>query len=96
MSGSTTEKENVVLIGQKPVMNYVVACMTLFNSGVKNITVKARGRVISRAVDTVELIRRAFVKDLEIQSINIGTQELTGQDGRKINVSTIELHIARP
>ncbi|MEM3692593.1 MAG: DNA-binding protein Alba [Candidatus Bathyarchaeia archaeon] len=96
MSGSTAERENVVLIGQKPVMNYVVACMTLFNSGVKNITVKARGRVISRAVDTVELIRRAFVKDLQIESINIGTQELTGQDGRKINVSTIELHITRP
>lgn len=39
--------ENAVLIGRKPVMNYVVACLTFFNSGEKNICVKARGRAIS-------------------------------------------------
>jgi hypothetical protein len=27
--------DNTVLIGRKPVMNYVVACMTFFNSGTK-------------------------------------------------------------
>ena len=49
--------DNTVLIGRKPVMNYVVACMTFFNSGAKKVVVKARGRAISRAVDTVELLR---------------------------------------
>jgi len=90
--------ENVVLIGKKPVMNYVVACMTLFNSGVKRVTIKARGRAIPRAVDTVELIRRAFIKDLVIPEpgIIIGTQELTGQEGQRTNVSTIDITIAKP
>ena len=59
--------ENVVLIGRKPVMNYVVACITFFNAGEKKVVVKARGRAISMAVDTIELLRRAFVKDLEIK-----------------------------
>ena len=35
--------DNVVLIGRKPVMNYVVACLTFFNSGEKNVCIKARG-----------------------------------------------------
>ncbi len=88
--------ENVVLIGRKPVMNYVVACLTFFNSGEKNICVKARGRAISRAVDTVELLRRAFVKDVDLKSIAIGTEEVQREEGRKSNVSTIEITMARP
>ena len=88
--------DNVVLIGRKPVMNYVVACLTFFNSGESNICVKARGRAISTAVDTVELLRRAFVKDLELKNISIGTEEVQREEGRKSNVSTIEITMTRP
>ncbi len=88
--------DNAVLIGRKPVMNYVVACLTFFNSGEKNICVKARGRAISRAVDTVELLRRAFVKDVKVNSIGIGTEEVKREEGRKSNVSTIEITMTRP
>lgn len=88
--------DNVVLIGKKPVMNYVVACLTFFNSGEKTISLKARGRAISTAVDTVELLRRAFIKDVELKSIAIGTEEVQREEGRKSNVSTIEISVARP
>jgi DNA-binding protein len=88
--------ENVVLIGKKPIMNYVVACLTFFNSGAKKLTVKARGRAISRAVDTVELLRRAFVKDLQLQGINITTEEVTRAEGQKANVSAIEITVVKP
>jgi len=87
--------ENVVLIGRKPVMNYVVACLTFFNSGEKEVTVKARGRAITTAVDTVELLRRAFVKDLSIKNIKTGTQEMVREDGQKSNVSTIEITVGK-
>ena len=88
---------NVVLIGKKPVMNYVIACLTYFNSGEKKVVMKARGRAISRAVDTVELLRRAFVKDLELQGICIGTEEIQRvEENRKSNVSTIEITMTRP
>ncbi|MGC8939204.1 MAG: DNA-binding protein Alba [Candidatus Bathyarchaeia archaeon] len=88
--------ENVVLIGKKPIMNYVVACLTFFNSGAKKLTVKARGRAISRAVDTVELLRRAFMKDLQLQGVNISTEEVTRGEGQKANVSAIEITVAKP
>ena len=91
-----TTAENTVLIGKKPVMNYVVACLTFFNSGTKKLTIKARGRAISRAVDTVELLRRAFVKDLQLQNIAIGTEEVERAEGQKTNVSTIEITVAKP
>ena len=90
-----TKAENVVLIGRKPVMNYVVACITFFNAGEKQVVVKARGRAISRAVDTIELLRRAFVKDLEIKNIDIGTEELVRDEGQKSNVSTMEIAVAK-
>ncbi len=93
---SEKKQENVVLVGSKPVMNYIVACLTFFNSGASEVILKARGRATSRAVDVVELMRRAFVKDLEVKNIQIGTEELTRQDGGKVNVSTIEIAVAKP
>ncbi|RLI28649.1 DNA-binding protein Alba [Candidatus Bathyarchaeota archaeon] len=76
-------------------MNYVVAVLTFFNQGVKSVAVKARGSAISKAVDTVELLKRAFVKNLNVKSINIGTETLE-REGRKANVSTIEILLEKP
>ncbi|HIH77618.1 MAG TPA: RNA-binding protein, partial [Halobacteria archaeon] len=45
-------EDNVVYIGKKPVMNYVLATITVFNEGSKEAVIKARGKAISRAVDT--------------------------------------------
>jgi len=88
---------NVVFIGKKPVMNYVTACITFFNSSEQNhVIVKARGRAICKAVDTVELLRRGFVKNLEISNVAIDTEELYRSDtNQKSNVSTIEIIIKK-
>jgi len=87
--------ENQILIGQKPVMKYVVACMTSFNAGSKKVVLKARGRAISRAVDTAELLRRVFMKDVEIEKIEIGTEEVERADRPKSNVSTMEIALIK-
>ena len=83
-----------VLIGRKPVMNYVLACITLFHSGAKEIYIKARGRSISTAVDVVEVIRNRFMPDIKIGEINIGTEELMSRErNQPTNVSAIEIKI---
>ncbi len=87
--------ENVVLVGRKPVMNYVMACLTFFNAGADEVAIKARGRAISRAVDTVELMRKAFVKDLKIKDIRIGTEQMERPEGGKVNVSTMEIIVSK-
>ncbi len=91
-------ENNAVLIGRKPVMNYVLACITLFHGGAKEINVKARGRAISRAVDVVEIARRRFLPDVKVGNITIGTEQLQvgqGGDTSTTNVSTIEITLTR-
>ncbi len=90
------EMGNTVLIGKKPIMNYVVACLTLFNSGKPSVIVRARGAAISSAVDTVQLLRKAFVKDLEISNIDIGTQTFKNPGDVETSTSTIEITINKP
>jgi DNA-binding protein len=90
-------ESNSVLIGRKPAMNYVLACITLFHGGTKEVNVKARGRAISRAVDVVEIVRRRFLPDVKIKAVDIGTQQLAPREegGTPTNVSTIEITLAR-
>ena len=86
---------NTIFIGQKPLMSYVTAIVMQFNSGSKELAVKARGRMISQAVDVVEVCRRRFFADkLNISEIRIGT-EVLGEEGQQRNVSTIEIKLTR-
>jgi DNA-binding protein len=90
-------ENNAVLIGNKPVMNYVLACITLFHSGTKEVNIKARGRSIPLAIDVAEVIRHRFLPDVKIKKINIGTDQLQSreQNGQTMNVSSIEIILQR-
>ena len=86
-----------VFVGNKPVMNYILACVTFFaQADSQKVVVKARGRAIPRAVDTTELLRRTFIKDLRLERIDIHTEEVARDQGRKSNVSAIEITLAKP
>ena len=88
--------ENVVYIGRKPPMSYVLAIMTSFsNSNIKEVTLKARGRSITTAVDVAEIAKRRFVKDSKVSNITIGTEEIAREEGGTRNVSTIEIVIVK-
>ena len=50
-------EDNFVFVGTKPVMNYVLAVVTQFNAGEKEVIIKARGKSITRAVDTAEIVK---------------------------------------
>lgn len=82
---------NIVRIGKKPVMNYVVACMTLLNSGVSEVMVRARGQSITKAVETVDLLRRAFLRNIQVHSVDIGTEQVQRLDGSTASLSMIEI-----
>jgi DNA-binding protein len=77
-------------------MNYVLACITLFHGGAKEVIIKARGRAISRAIDVAEVVRRRFLPDVKITKIGIGTDQMMSQEGNApTNVSTIEITLER-
>ena len=90
-----TSEENVVFVGNKPPMNYVLAVITQMNSGSGEVAIKARGRAISRAVDVAEIVRRRFVPEAQIKDIKISTEEVTNEEGNKINVSSIEIYLSK-
>jgi len=93
------EKEpEVIFIGNKPPMSYVLAVMTALSSGaITEIMLKARGRAIATAVDVAEITCNRFIKDLRVTAIGIGTEEMPAREGdnRSRNVSTLEIKLAK-
>ncbi len=86
---------DTIFVGNKPVMSYATAVMMHFTGGSKDLTLKARGRAISRAVDVVEVVRRRFFGGkLSVKDVKIGTETL-GEVGDTRNVSTIEINLER-
>jgi DNA-binding protein len=95
MTAKEESEENVIYIGNKPPMSYVLAVVTQFNSGSSEVVIKARGRAISRAVDAAEITRNRFVTDAKIKEIRIGTEAITNEEGRTSNVSSIEISMTK-
>ena len=88
--------ENTIFVGNKPPMSYVLAVVTQFKiSGSDEVVIKARGRAISRAVDTAEIVRNRFVTDATIKDIKISTENMTNEEGRTSNVSSIEICLSK-
>ena len=93
-----SENSDVIYIGRKPVMSYVLAVITSFSgSDAKEITLKARGQAITTAVDVAEITKRRFLKELKIGKISIGTEEMPPREteGRPRMVSTMEITLSR-
>ncbi len=87
--------DNTVFIGKKPSMSYVLAAVTQFGDGQKEIYLKARGRSISKAVDVAEIVKNKFVQDAKIKNIETGTDQIENENKEKINVSTIAITLAK-
>lgn len=90
--------ENVVFIGGKPFMNYVTGVVMQFTTkGAKEVTIKARGKFISRAVDVAEVATKRFLKEfgVSVKDIKINSEEFENKEGKKVNVSTIDIILAK-
>ena len=87
--------DNTVYIGKKPIMNYVLAVATQFNSGSSDVIIKARGKSISKAVDVAEIVRNRFIQDAQVNDIKISTEVLENDEGRQSNVSSIEIFLKK-
>jgi DNA-binding protein len=85
---------NFVYIGKKGAMAYVLAVVTQFGSGAKEVIIKARGKSISRAVDVAEIVRNRDTT-IKLGKIGIATEEVVTQDGRPLKVSSIEITVTK-
>lgn len=88
-------EENVVYVGKKGTMSYVLAVVTQINQGAKEVKIKARGKAISRAVDVAEIVKNKFVQDVKLSNIEISTEEIPSEDGNPLKVSAIEIQLKK-
>jgi len=92
------EDSNIIFIGEKPFMNYVTGVVTQFKTkNQKEVIIKARGKFISRAVDVAEVSAKKFLKEenIKVKHIAINSEEFENKEGRKVNVSTIEITLEK-
>jgi DNA-binding protein len=74
-------QETAILIGKKPPMNYVLACLTAFHEGADDVVIKARGQSISKAVDITEIVKNKFMASAFVKEVTIGTEEIPLREG---------------
>ena len=87
------ETHNTIFIGTKPIMTYVTATLAQLAS-LSIVTVVARGKRITQAIDVSQMIvKRMNEVGYEISDVRISSDSLVSKDGQKRNVSKIEIDI---
>ena len=89
--------DDSMFIGGKPFMNYVTGIVMQFTTkDAKEITLKARGKFISRAVDISEIVTKRFLSgQIEASNIKINSEEFKNEEGKQVRVSTIEITLKK-
>ena len=76
-------------------MTNVTATLTQLASE-PTVTIKARGKRITQAVDVSQMIvKRMNAVGYKISGVRIASDSLTSQDGKQRNVSSIEIDITK-
>ena len=89
--------DSSIYIGAKPFMNYVTGVMMQFTTkNASEVTIKARGKFISRAVDVAQVASRRFLDaGIGVSDIRINSEEFLGEEGKHVRVSTIEIVLSK-
>ena len=86
---------NIIFIGKKPIMTYVNATLTLL-SNEPTVTIKARGKNITIAVDVSQMIvKRMNAMGYRVTRVRIFSEKMISQDGKERNVSVMEIDVSR-
>lgn len=90
------EKKTVIVGIHKPLLNYVTACITMFNSGAEQVVLRARGEAINMAVEVAQVLKKRFMSDVEICNIQIDGESVIARDGRQLNLPVLEIELTVP
>ena len=90
-------EDNSIFIGGKPFMNYVTGVVMQFTTkNAETVTIKARGKFISRAVDVAEVASKRFLEGtVGIKDIIIDSEGFTNNEGKEVRVSTIDIILGK-
>lgn len=89
------EDDNVIFIGNKPPMNYVIAVLTEFKKS-SEVIIKARGRSIGKAVETAEIVRKKFLETAVIYDVTLGLENIIDNKTNKpMDIPSIEITLRK-
>ena len=96
MMADEVEDDNIIFVGTKAPMSYVVAVLTEFKKN-NEVIIKARGRSISKAVETGLLVKEKFMKEAEIVEIKVDLENIIDDKTQKpMDIPAIEIYLATP
>ena len=86
------ENDNIIFIGSKPLVNYIRGVITQFTKwNAPEVTIKSRGKFISKAVDVAEISKRSLEgKSIKIKDIKVASESFE-VEGKKTNISTMDI-----
>ena len=88
--------DNIIFVGNKAPMSYVVAVLTEFEKQSK-VIIKSRGKAISKSVEVAEIVKRKYLKEVEVIEINIDTETIIDENTNKpLDIPSIEIILAKP
>lgn len=90
------EDDNIIFVGTKAPMNYVVAVLTEFKKN-NEVIIKARGRSIGKAVEAALLVKKKFLQKAEIIEIKVDLENIIDDKTNKpMDIPAIEIYLAIP
>jgi archaea-specific DNA-binding protein len=96
-AGAMPETTKTVIVGQsKPLLNYVTACITMFNGGAEHVVLRSRGEAINIAVDVAQLLKNKFFSQVQISKIQIDGENVISRDGRQLSLPVLEIELSLP
>lgn len=98
ISKQNIAKENIILVGNKPLLSYVKKIEVVFKKNkAQRVIIKSRGKFISKAVDVAELSKNKFLKEENVKpaDIKIDSENFKTKEGKKLSVSTLEITLRK-
>jgi len=83
-------EENVIVVGRKPLPDYVLEAILLFNEGYDEIVIKGQGPNVGKAVDLYNALPRRLQDSVELAGVKIDSIER----GRRL-IPVIEIRVRR-
>ncbi|MDD5133182.1 MAG: RNA-binding protein [Candidatus Nanoarchaeia archaeon] len=76
-------------------MFYVTGIVMQFTTqGATEVSIRARGKFISRAVDIAEVATKRFLENqVVVKDIRINSEQFKNEEGKTVRVSTIEIDL---
>lgn len=89
------EDDNVIFIGSKPPMNYVIAILTEFKKS-SEVIIMARGRTIGKAVEAAVIVNKKFLEDTVIYDVKLGLENIIDNKTNKpMDLPSIEIYLRK-